>query len=213
MVSPGNPKFLAYCKAGVVQLVIVRVLFTIVALFSQWFDRFCESSNSPQFFHIYYQVFNTVSLLIAMFSLLTFYRTVHHEIQRAGTFSQFLAVKLAIFVQLLLSIVIQIFVKAGRIVGNDIVTTDQYATLLTSVIICKEMLIVSIFHWWIFSAKPFVIPESRTDAVKSFKSSLDFSDVHQEVKSAYEFLAWTPKGNQKDIYNEMIISSPIAVHT
>ncbi|KAJ3250710.1 hypothetical protein HK103_003262, partial [Boothiomyces macroporosus] len=175
-VSPGHPIFLAYCKAGVIQLVVVRLLLTVISLFAEWFGKFCESSSSPQFFHIYYQVFTTISLLIAMYALLTFYQTVHHEIKRAGTFSQFLAVKLAIFVQLLITIVVQLFVKTGKIVGNDIVTTNQYAILVTSVLICKEMLIVAIFHWWAFSATPFVITGSNTDTVKSFKSSLNFSD-------------------------------------
>ncbi|KAJ3323491.1 hypothetical protein HDV06_001768 [Boothiomyces sp. JEL0866] len=186
--NPGDRRFIGYCRAGVVQYIIVRVLFTLISLIAEWMGKFCADSNSYRYAHFYYQIFNATSVTIAMYALITFYVTVHHEITREGTLFQFLSVKAVIFVQFWLVLVIKGFVYFGYIQGNDVVNVNEYSMYLTSLIICVEMALATIVHYWAFKVTPFVVPGKQTDPVAGFLSTFNFSDIVKDAKEGYFFL-------------------------
>ncbi|KAJ3268873.1 hypothetical protein HDV01_002131 [Terramyces sp. JEL0728] len=186
--NPGDRRFIGYCRAGVVQYIIVRTVFTVISLIAEWMGKFCPDSNSYRYAHFYYQVFTAASVTVAMFALITFYITVHHEITREGTLFQFLSVKAVIFVQFWLVLVIKGFVYFGYITGNDVVNVNEYAMYLTSLVVCIEMAIAAVVHFWAFSAQSFVIEGKQTDPMEGFKSCFNFSDIVEDAKNGYFFL-------------------------
>ena len=58
---------------GVYQYCFIRVLFTFVAMFTQLLGRYCESSLSPAFAHIWVLCFEAASVTVAMYCLIQFY--------------------------------------------------------------------------------------------------------------------------------------------
>ncbi|KAJ3258867.1 hypothetical protein HK103_003249 [Boothiomyces macroporosus] len=186
--NPGDRRFIGYCRAGVVQYIVVRITFTFISLIAEWMGKFCVDSNSYRYAHFYYEVFNATSVTIAMYALITFYVTVHHEIQREGTLFQFLSVKAVIFVQFWLVLVIKGFVYFGYIQGNNVVNVNEYSMYLTSLIICIEMALATIVHYWAFKVTPFVVEGKQTNPVRGFLDAFNFSDIAADAKNGYFFL-------------------------
>jgi hypothetical protein len=81
----------------VFQYCFIRVLFTFVALISELFGRYCDSSLSPAFAHIWVLGFDAIAVTIAMFCLIQFYVQVKGEIAEHHPFLKICCIKLVIF--------------------------------------------------------------------------------------------------------------------
>jgi len=81
----------------VFQYCFIRVVFTFVSLASQYFNRYCESSLSPVFAHIWVLVFESTSVTIAMYGLIQFYIQLKDDIAHYKPFLKILCIKLVIF--------------------------------------------------------------------------------------------------------------------
>lgn len=82
---------------GVFQYCFIRVLFTIVAVLTEYFDVYCEDSLSPIYAHVWVQVFEAVSVTIAMFCLVQFYIQLKEDLAEHKPFLKVLCIKLVIF--------------------------------------------------------------------------------------------------------------------
>ena len=82
---------------GVFQYCFIRVLFTIVAVIAQIWDVYCQDSLSPAFAHVWVQVFEAVSVTIAMFCLIQFYIQLKDDLAEHKPFLKVLCIKLVIF--------------------------------------------------------------------------------------------------------------------
>lgn len=82
---------------GVFQYCFIRVLFTIVAVLAEYFDVYCEDSLSPIYAHVWVQVFEAVSVTIAMFCLVQFYIQLKDDLSEHRPFLKVLCIKLVIF--------------------------------------------------------------------------------------------------------------------
>lgn len=82
---------------GVFQYCCIRVLFTIVSVVTEVFDRYCEHSLSPAFGHIWVTVFNAASVTVAMFCLIQFYIQLRVDLAEHKPFMKVLCIKLVIF--------------------------------------------------------------------------------------------------------------------
>jgi len=79
------------------QYCAIRVIFTFVAMITQLFGRYCESSQSPAFGHVWVEVFEAVSVTFAMYALIQFYLQMRAELAEHKPFLKILCIKLVIF--------------------------------------------------------------------------------------------------------------------
>ncbi|KAG8426838.1 hypothetical protein J3459_007778 [Metarhizium acridum] len=70
---------------------------TISAVVSQYFKRYCESSNSPVFGHIWIIVINAIAVTIAMYCLIQFYVQLKEQLAEHKLFLKIVAIKLVVF--------------------------------------------------------------------------------------------------------------------
>jgi hypothetical protein len=82
---------------GVFQYCFIRVLFTFVALITQLLRRYCDSSLSPVFAHVWVMVFDTLAVTIAMYCLIQFYIQTKDDLKEHKPFLKILCIKLVIF--------------------------------------------------------------------------------------------------------------------
>lgn len=82
---------------SVFQYCLIRVIFTIVSVVSQAFNRYCEDSLNPEFAHIWVEVFEALSVTIAMFCLIQFYIQLRVDLAPHKPFLKVLCIKLVIF--------------------------------------------------------------------------------------------------------------------
>lgn len=83
--------------AGVFQYCAIRVLFTFVALITNIFGLYCESSLSPAFSHIWVLVCEGLAVSIAMYCLIQFYVQLKEDLATHSPFMKILCIKLVIF--------------------------------------------------------------------------------------------------------------------
>src|ERR1700712_2552527 len=78
----------------VFQYCLIRVLMTFLAMITQLLDRYCESSLSPEFSHIWVMTLNALSVTIAMYCLIQFYVQLKDDLAEHRPFLKVCCIKL-----------------------------------------------------------------------------------------------------------------------
>lgn len=82
---------------GVFQYCFFRVFFTFVAMISQFFNRYCESSNNPEYAHVWVLSFEALSVTVAMYCLIQFFVQIKQDISGHHPLLKVSCIKLVIF--------------------------------------------------------------------------------------------------------------------
>nr|POF05928.1 transmembrane protein 184 like [Quercus suber] len=134
---------------GVFQYCCIRVLFTIVSVVSEYFDRYCEASLSPVFAHIWVLVFECISVTVAMFCLVQFYLQLRNDLAEHRPFLKVLAIKL-IVISLVSS-------SNGPLQPSEKIAFSDIKVGIPSVLLCIEMAIFAVMHLFAFPWKEYRI--------------------------------------------------------
>ncbi|KAK3100568.1 hypothetical protein FSP39_021944 [Pinctada imbricata] len=178
--------FIDRCKHGALQYTIVRPLTTITALICQLCGKYQEGELDPKSAWLYLTIINNISQVWAMYCLVLFYKAMKEELAPIKPVPKFLCVKFVVFFSFWQSVVIAIMVELNWIPndGKWIYYDDikGVAAAIQDFLICIEMFIAAIAHYYSFSHKPFINPESQnTDWWTSFRSMWDVSDMRDDV--------------------------------
>lgn len=142
---------------GVYQYCFIRVSMTITAVVTQYFGKYCESSNSPVFGHIWILVIEGVSVSIAMYCLIQFYLQLRHDLAHHSPFLKVLAIKLVIFLSFWQSFLISILTSSTlKIVRpTDKISYPDLKVGIPSLLLCIEMMIFAFLHLFAFPYRPY----------------------------------------------------------
>ena len=144
------------------QYVFIRCMSTFASVIMQVMDLYCPESMSFHSGHFYATTANGISVGLAMFTLISLYIPIRKDIARfrPGTSIlkqeiQFLSVKVFIFIQIWLAILIKVLV-AEEVIGTPVDwSSSQYSIFIQSTIICFEMLLASVLHIYAFDYAPY----------------------------------------------------------
>lgn len=144
--------------SGVYQYCFIRVAMTIVAVVTQYYGRFCESSHSPVFAHIWVLVIEGSAVTIAMYCIVQFYIQLSAELVAQKPFIKVLAIKLVIFLSFWQTFLISILTSEAfqAIKPNPTISYPDLKVGIPSLLLCIEMAVFSILHLFAFSYKPYV---------------------------------------------------------
>ncbi|KAJ3357381.1 hypothetical protein HDU83_007312 [Entophlyctis luteolus] len=184
---PSSPTFLQSNKAGVIQYVVVRPVMTFVALITQLLNVYCAESLNVAYGHFWYMLFNFVSVSICMYSLVVLYLTVKDDIADHRPLPKFVSIKLVIFLTIVQNVILSILVHFNVIPANEYWTSTNISNGIQSFIVCIEMFLVSIFHFYSFSATSYsgVLP---TPWFKAMVTCFNFLDILREMGKAASHL-------------------------
>ncbi|KAH6562686.1 hypothetical protein BASA84_000548 [Batrachochytrium salamandrivorans] len=144
--SPSHRHFLGFCKIGILQYVFVRVVTTVASVVMEIYKVYCMESMSPSFGHMYTTVLNSVSLGVAMFTLISLYLPIRKDISHFNIVGQFLSIKFIIFFQFWLGIFIKLMISSGGIEQGHSWTAEELSILIQNFIITVEMMLAAILH-------------------------------------------------------------------
>ncbi|KAF3020548.1 hypothetical protein E8E14_007016 [Neopestalotiopsis sp. 37M] len=148
---------------GIYHYCFIRVAMTITAVVTQYFDRYCESSNSPVFAHIWVLVIESVAVTIAMFCVVQFYIQLKEPLAEHKPFLKVLAIKLVIFLSFWQSSAISVGTSTLHIVeANDVLAYPDLKVGIPSLLLCVEMALFAILHLWAFPYAPYVPGAKQT---------------------------------------------------
>ncbi|KAI0387654.1 DUF300-domain-containing protein [Hypomontagnella monticulosa] len=141
---------------GIYHYCFIRVAMTITAVVTQYFDRYCESSNSPVFAHIWVIVIECIAVTIAMYCVIQFYVQLREPLTEHKPFLKVLAIKLVIFLSFWQTIAISLGTSTLHIVNpNAVLAYPDLKVGIPSLMLCVEMALFGILHLWAFPYAPY----------------------------------------------------------
>ncbi|XP_005097346.1 transmembrane protein 184C [Aplysia californica] len=181
-----SPKFIQRCKHGVLQYTVVRPAMTVIALICEMFGKYEEGELNFTNGWSYIAVINNMSQILAMYCLILFYKAFKEELQPLKPVPKFLCVKAVVFLSFWQALLIAILTETGAIPKNGtwVFYKDEkeVSTGLQDFLICIEMFLAAVAHYFSFSHKPFVnLAAEQQDCLRSFLSMWDVRDVTEDV--------------------------------
>ncbi|XP_055336035.1 transmembrane protein 184C-like isoform X2 [Paramacrobiotus metropolitanus] len=178
-------EYLLNCKLGTLQYTVIMPVITAISFLCESLDVYHEGIFSGSSAWTYLIVFANISQIWAMYCLIMFYLVFREELKPMYPLAKFLCVKFVVFASFWQQIFIAILTNAGvtqwqtAIPENDI---RSISTGLQDIIICAEMIVASVAHYFAFSYKPYVnLDVPQTPCCPSFWAMFGIQDVKTDV--------------------------------
>ncbi len=172
-------KFLRFIQIGVLQYSVVKTFLVLCSLLLQLFGYFHEYNFNPKYGYIWVTIILSVSIIYALMCLTLFYNALKLRLKPFHTFSKFLSVIFILFVLYFQGITIQTLMNYEIINNND--DDNEQTKLIQAILSIIETFILSIFNFFVFSHKPFII-----------------NDRNKSIQQPYEFLYTDDKFDDGD---------------
>ncbi|KAK0645635.1 organic solute transporter Ostalpha-domain-containing protein [Cercophora newfieldiana] len=192
---------------GVYHYCFVRVAGTITAVVTQYFGKYCESSNSPVFAHVWVIVAESVAVTIAMYCLIQFYVQLRNTEQLAPNrpFLKILAIKLVIFLSFWQSVGISLGTSTLEIIKpNEILAYPDLKVGIPSLLLCFEMAWFALLHLWAFPWRGYTPRDGMKKkggflGVKAIFDAINIWDVAKGFGRGMRWLCVGVKNRRDDI--------------
>ncbi|KAF7564108.1 hypothetical protein G7046_g45 [Stylonectria norvegica] len=149
--------------AGIYQYCFVRVTMTVSAVVSQYFRRYCESSNSPVFGHIWVLALTCIAVTIAMLCVIQFYFQLREPLAEHNPFTKVLAIKLVVFLAFWQTTCISVGTSTLDLIHpNKYLAYPDLKVGIPALLLCFEMACFAIFHLWAFPYAPYRVGVKKT---------------------------------------------------
>lgn len=181
-MKPG-PAFLNFIRATCLQFVLLKPLGALAKLYA--FERWNHQAQIAVRIILY--LINNASVSTALYGLVLFYHAAYDILKQHHPFPKFISVKAVVFFSFWQGIAIQIAIRAGLISPVEGVTTIEQAAGLQDILICFEMFIAAVAHYYVFSYKEYLSDEDHRHGdqyglVRNFTDIFDFRDVLSDAR-------------------------------
>lgn len=176
--------FINAVRAAVLQFVFVK---PAVAFFK--LRLFTSGISHAGTLRVFLVIIENLSVSSALYGLIIFYRAAEPVLRPYSPLPKFLSVKAVVFFSFWQGIVLSITIRLGLIRDIPGYTAHEQATGLHDVLICFEMAIASVVHYYVFSYKEYgdlTVPRSEASAhhplLRNLGDVVDFRDVLSDAK-------------------------------
>ncbi|TPX34656.1 hypothetical protein SmJEL517_g02724 [Synchytrium microbalum] len=153
--QPSSSTFLTNLKIGVMQYVIIKPLASLAAAITESVNKYCPESMSPMYAHLWLTVTVALAVSLAMFVLLTLYFTVEEDIKERNPLGKFLSIKFVIFLTFWQQILFGVLTHYNVLKQTDYWTAANISGGLQDFLVCIEMLLAAIAHYWTFGTREY----------------------------------------------------------
>ncbi|KAF8850591.1 DUF300-domain-containing protein [Acephala macrosclerotiorum] len=160
--------------AGIYQYCFIRVTMTITAVVTQYFNKYCESSNSPVFAHIWILIIESIAVSIAMYMVIQFYVQLRTDLKPYNPFLKVLAIKLVIFLSFWQSSMISILTSStfNVVSPTSKIAYPDLTVGIPSLLLCIEMALFAVLHLFAFPWKPYKTSKNLDYPMSPVKNEL-----------------------------------------
>lgn len=151
--------FFLRMKQGVLQFVIIKPITAVLSLFADHLGVYGDGSFSLKRGFVYLSFINNISVSISLMCLVLFYTTTEDRLKPYKPLSKFLWIKAILFFSFWQSLIFVVLTKL-EFFGTDPEESQILATKILNILICIEMLCISIMQSSAFSPQDFIIDES-----------------------------------------------------
>jgi len=179
-------------KVGILQYVPIKLITAFLTFMLWGLNAYDNGSFALNNGYMYIAVITNISQTWAIYCLVIFYLGCKSRLKAFNPIPKFLCIKLVVFATFWQSCLIALFVKLNVIRDTKTWTSDNIATGIQDFLICLEMIVASIGHWYAFRPSDFrrlvdgsdqyyeTLLRSRT--LWTTANAADFSDVVSDVQ-------------------------------
>lgn len=179
-----GPAFLNSVRASVLQFVFVKPMGSVIKLYIFVHKEYTMRS----LILIAITIINNLSVSCALYGLVLFYHAAHELLLPFQPLPKFLSVKAVIFFSFWQGAALSIAVRLGFIRDVEGFTANEQATGLQDFLICLEMALAAITHYYVFSYTEYQASENEPLTPASHHPLLhvvDFRDVLSDAKDRF----------------------------
>lgn len=168
-----GPAFLNAIRASVLQFVFVKPAGSALKLYATNH----EHTAIRTIVLVLVALVNNLSISCALYGLVLFYHAAHELLLPHHPFEKFLSVKAVVFFSFWQGVVLSIAVRLGILHDVQGFSAREQATGLQDFLICLEMAIAAIAHYYVFSYTEYQNDDYGTRSKNAFWHVVDFRDV------------------------------------
>jgi hypothetical protein len=182
---------------AIFQYCTVKVALTMIALITQATGRYCIETLKPAFAHVWIIIFQTISVTIAMFCLVQFYKQVKEDIAEHRPLVKVAAIKLVIFLSFWQTIILSLLTAGNAIKPSKKIQEPDLRVGLPVLLLCMEMAVFALFHFWSFPDQPYRLRSKQyLGGPLGIKAILDALNAWDIVKAVGRSARWIATGHK-----------------
>ncbi|KAI2686631.1 hypothetical protein CBS147317_5639 [Penicillium roqueforti] len=167
---------------SVLQYPIITCITAVAQLVTQLLHRYCLSSKSPHFAHVWITAATSLSTSVAVNAIIQFYMNMKEHMKYHHPLTKLLAFKLIVGLVILEKIIFLILESANVLHNNDTLTYVDVMIGLPEMIICVQMVPLCLLVLYAYRTKPYEISNaSRTVTLRPQEYQAIDSDGDEEV--------------------------------
>ncbi|KAH7159817.1 organic solute transporter Ostalpha-domain-containing protein [Dactylonectria estremocensis] len=145
------------CWVSIYQYCFTRIAAGVIAVATEAAGRYCASSNSPAFAHIWVAAINMVAVTVAMVCVVQVYVQLKEALAEHRLFTKILAIKLVVFLVLWQTVLLSIGTSTvDSLKPSSTLSQGDIKVGISSLLVCVEMAFFAVFHLWAFPFRPYV---------------------------------------------------------
>lgn len=132
-------------------------------------------------------IINNLSVSCALYGLVLFYHAAHELLLPFRPFAKFLSVKAVVFFSFWQGVILSIAIRIGVLRDVESFTANEQATGLQDFLICLEMAIAAVTHYYVFSFTEYQALSGQNASLDTRRNHpllhvVDFRDVLSDAK-------------------------------
>jgi hypothetical protein len=188
-VDISDPYTFLAIKRGILQYAWLKPILAIAAIIMKATNVYQEGYIGPTSGYLWSGIIYNVSVTVSLYSLGLFWVCMHQDLLPFRPVPKFLCIKLIIFASYWQGFFLSILVWLGAIPDNvEGYTSDNLAAAIQDALICCEMPIFAIAHWYAFSWHDFAdntISAARMPVKYAARDAFGVVDLIEDSKETF----------------------------
>ncbi|POR39335.1 Transmembrane protein [Tolypocladium paradoxum] len=188
-VDMSDPHTFLSIKRGILQYAWLKPILAIAAVIMKATGTYQEGYIGAGSGYLWSGIIYNISVTVSLYSLGLFWVCMHRDLQPFRPVPKFLCVKLVIFASYWQGFFLSILVWLGAI-PDDVegYTRDNLAAAIQDALICLEMPIFAVAHWYAFSWQDFAnnnISSARMPLNYALRDAFGVRDLIEDSKETF----------------------------
>jgi hypothetical protein len=181
-----DPHTFLAVKRGILQYAWLKPILAIISIIMKATDSYQEGYLGLTSGYLWTGIVYNISVTISLYSLAMFWVCLHNDLAPFRPVPKFLCVKLIIFASYWQGFFLSILQWLGAL-SNGVAgyTPDNLAAAIQDSLICFEMPIFAVTHWYAFSWHDYADPtisSARLPVIYAFRDAFGIRDLIEDTK-------------------------------
>ncbi|EFW14884.1 DUF300 domain-containing protein [Coccidioides posadasii str. Silveira] len=188
-VDISDPLTFLAIKRGILQYVWLKPILTVIAIILKATGTYQEGYLGLSSGYLWTGIVYNISVTVSLYSLALFWVCMHDDLRPFRPVPKFLCVKLVIFASYWQGFFLSILQWLGALSNGPLgYTPDNLAAAIQDSLICFEMPIFAVFHWYAFSWHDYANPTisaARMPIIYALRDAFGIKDLIQDSKETF----------------------------